>query len=345
MTVVDHAMLVGSMRDPAFYPHEVEAVGYIQTHISSVFLTGELVYKLKKPMNFGFLDFTTIELRRENCEKELRLNRRLAPSVYLRVEPITVDDGVPTLGGVGPVVDWVVVMRQVEQRLLGLRVMGRGDLTVEKIRSVVDTLVPFYQKARTGPGVDEFGSAGTVKFNTDENFEQTAGYVGIALTRERYDEIRSFTNDFLAGKEKLFQRRVAEGWVRECHGDLHLGNIFFEDSPVIFDCIEFNERFRCSDVAVDLAFLVMDLDFQGVPNLARAVVDRYVEQSGDSGFLEVVDFYCCYRAYVRGKIACFTSADPALDGAAKDRQLESAGRYFDLSHSYATQGGHGRDVQ
>jgi hypothetical protein len=343
MTVVDHSILVDSMKGPAFYPHTVEAVEYIQTHISSVFLTGDYVYKLKKPVDFGFLDFTTLELRREYCEKELELNRRLAPSVYLRVDPITVDDGRPKLNGSGPVVDWVVVMRELDQSLLGLKVLERGELTAGKIESVVDTLVPFYRRAKTGPGVDEFGSVSTVKFNTDENFEQTAGNVGSALSQSRYNEIRSFTDRFFQEKEDLFQRRITQGWIRECHGDLHLGNIFFEDSPVIFDCIEFNERFRCSDVTVDLAFLVMDLDFQGVPDLARRVVERYVERSADRGFLGLVDFYCCYRAYVRGKIACLTSADPALGERARSQQLELAGRYFDLAHRYATEGGYGRD--
>jgi aminoglycoside phosphotransferase family enzyme len=342
MTVPDHATLVESMKDPAFYPHEVDSVEYVHTHVSSVFLTGALAYKLKKPVDFGFLDFTTLELRRTFCQKELELNRRLAPSVYLRVEPITLEDGRPTLNGPGQVVDWLVVMRQLDQRLLGPRVLARGELSAEKIEAVVDTLVPFYQTARTGPGVDEFGGIETVRFNTDENFEQTAGYVDSAIPREKYDEIRFFNDRFYEEKASRFQERIDQGWVRECHGDLHLGNIFFKDPPTIFDCIEFNERFRCSDVAVDLAFLVMDLDFQGVPALARRVVEHYVDRSGDTGFLEMVDFYCCYRAYVRGKIACLTSADPTLAETARDEQLGLARRYFDLAHRYATEGGYGR---
>ena len=344
MTVVDHAMIVRAMKEPAFYSHEVEAVEFVQTHISSVFLTGDYVYKLKKPMDFGFLDFTTVESREIFCRKELELNRRLAPSVYLGVEPVTLEDCRPRLNGPGAVVDWVVVMRQLDQSLLGPMVFERGELTVEKIESVVDTLVPFYRAANTGPGVDEFGSIGTVKFNTDENFEQTARYVGVALPRTSYDEIRAFTDRFYEERGDLFQRRIAQGWIRECHGDLHLANIFFEDPPVIFDCIEFNERFRCSDVAVDLAFLVMDLDFRGVPELGERVVDRYVEQSSDKGFLDLADFYSCYRAYVRGKIACFTSDDPALGETARGAQLRLARRYFDLAHHYATEGGHTRDV-
>ncbi len=342
MKKLDHSTLVEIMKNPDFYPHPVEAVEFLQTHISSLFLTGSNAYKLKKPVDFGFLDFTTVELRREFCHKELELNRRLAPSVYLRVEAITDDEGLLSFSGDGRVVDWVVVMRELDQTLLGLRVLERGELTGEKIESVVDTLVPFYQGAKTGPGVEEFGRIETVKFNTDENFEQTAPFVGVALPRRKYDDLKRFNDDFYRDNEVLFEERISQGWIRECHGDLHLGNIFFEDPPVIFDCIEFNERFRYSDVAVDLAFLVMDLDFQGRQELARGVVERYVERSGDNGFLEVVDFYCCYRAYVRGKIACFTSADPAVGEAAKTQQLALARRYFDLSHHYATNGGYGK---
>jgi aminoglycoside phosphotransferase family enzyme len=341
---MDHPTIVRSMKDPAFYPHEVKRVEFLQTHISSVFLTGRLVYKLKKPMDFGFLDFSTLELRRENCEKELALNRRLAPDVYLRVEPITEGEHGPELAGAGPVVDWVVVMKQLDERLLGLNVLARGELDQGKIDAVVDTLVPFYRLAKTGPGVDEFGSITTVKFNTDENFEQTADFVDVAISKADYQDLRDFTNRFYVERAELFQRRISEGWVREIHGDLHLGNIFFEQPPVIFDCIEFNDRLRCGDVAVDLGFLVMDLDFQGFPALAGRVVERYVRESGDVDFLDLVDFYACYRAYVRGKIACFTSRDPAIGEAVRAEQLALASRYFQLAHRYATGGGHGKDA-
>jgi hypothetical protein len=341
---VEHAELVKAMRRPDFYPHPVDEVGYLQTHVSSVFLTGRWAYKLKKPVDFGFLDFTTPELRREACRKELELNRRLAPDVYREVKAVTMEGDEPVLGGEGRAVDWVVVMRQLEQELLGPNVLAAGELTEEKIDAVVDLLVPFYRNAWTGPGVDEFGSVETIRFNTNENFEQTADFVGRALTGEQYEEIRSFTDSFLEEEEELLRRRVEEGRIRECHGDLHLGNIFFSAPPVIFDCIEFNERFRCSDVAVDLAFLVMDLDFQGRPELARRVVERYVEGSGDTELPDLIDFYACYRAYVRGKIACLTSRDPALDEEAREGQIQLARRYFDLAHRYASGGDGERDA-
>jgi aminoglycoside phosphotransferase family enzyme/predicted kinase len=332
---VDHVILVDALRNAAFYPHPVDTIEYIQTHISSVFLTGDYAYKLKKPVDFGFLDFSTPELRRRFCEAEVELNRRLAPAVYLRVEPITLSEGRPTLGGTGEAVDWLVVMRQMDTERLGPNVLARGELDERLIDQVVEQLVPFYSNAATGSGVDRYGTVEGVKINTDENFEQTAEYVGTALSRRRYDGIRGYTDAFYRDRSDLFERRITEGRIRESHGDLHLGNIFFEDEPVIFDCIEFNERFRCGDVAVDLAFLAMDLDFRGRPELAQRLIDGYVECSGDHELRELMDFYRCYRAYVRGKIACFTSSDPGLTEEARNEHTDLARRYFQLAHRYA----------
>jgi aminoglycoside phosphotransferase family enzyme/predicted kinase len=332
---IDHVQLVEALSDPAFYPHPVEEVRFIQTHISSVFLTGEYVYKLKKPVNFGFLDFSTIELRKLYCRAEVELNSRLAPSVYLRATPITLDGDRLTLEGEGDVVDWVVVMREIEQDSLGSEVLARGQLSEAHMDSLVEVLVPFYRDAATGEGIDQYGSAEGVKFNTDENFSQTKDYAGKLLSTERYKHIRRWTNTFYEENAALFERRIAEGRIRESHGDLHLRNVFLEDPPIIFDCIEFNERLRCGDVAVDLAFMAMDLDFNDRSDLAQHFVDRYVEASGDSELVRLLDFYKCYRAYVRGKISCFTSSDPALDNGARRAQRNLARRYFGLAYQYA----------
>jgi len=334
-SALDHAALVDALSEPSFYDHEVDEVRFLQTHISSVFLTGDFVYKLKKPVNFGFLDYSTIELREQNCRAEVALNRRLAPSVYIDAVPITVDGGHVALAGEGDVVDWVVVMRELDGNLLGTEVLERGELSKTHMDALVDVLVPFYQSAATGEGVDSFGTVAAVKFNTDENFSQTEAYVGKLVSRDRFEHIRDWTNAFYERHADLFERRIAEGRTRESHGDLHLRNIFFEDQPVIFDCIEFNERLRCGDIAVDIAFLAMDLDFNGRQDLSKHFIDRYVEASGDTELLEILDFYKCYRAYVRGKIACFTSTDPALDDPAKRAQRNLARRFFGLAYEYA----------
>lgn len=337
---MDHATLVAALKRPELYPHAVEEVDFVQTHISSLFLTGERVYKLKKPVNFGFLDFSSLELREKNCRAEVALNRRLAPEVYLGVLPITVENGEVELDGSGEVVDWLVEMRQLDQERLGVRMLERGELTETQIDQLVEILVPFYRQARTGEGVDEFGTIEAVKFNTDENFAQTEAYVGKLITHERFRHIQDWTNRVYQDRQELFQRRVTEGRIRESHGDLHLDNIFFQNPPVIFDCIEFNDRLRCGDIAVDLAFLAMDLDFRGSPALATHLVDGYVQASGDTELPELLDIYKCYRAYVRGKIASFTSSDPAVDEAQRRVQRNLARHYFGLAYRYAGGGGH-----
>jgi len=330
-----HNRLVEALKKPDAYDHPAEAVECIQTHISSVFLTGEKVYKLKKPVNFGFLDFSTLEQRERFCRAEVELNSRLAPSVYLGVAPVTRDGDRFAIDGPGEVVDWVVVMRQLDGQNLGLEVLGRGELSEAHIDHLVEVLVPFYGRAETGEHVDPFGAVDSVKFNTDENFSQTEAFVGKLLCRKRFEHIKTFTDRFLDDRQELFEKRIADGRIRDSHGDLHLGNVFFEDEPVIFDCIEFNDRFRCGDVAVDLAFMAMDLDFNGRPELARRFIDRYVAASGDRDIEQLMDFYCCYRAYVRGKISAFTSSDPALPAVEQRRFKNLARRYFGLAYRYA----------
>ena len=183
--------------------------------------------------------------------------------------------------------------------------------------------------------MDGYGTLEAVRFNTDENFAQTEAHVGKLISRQRYDHIRAYVDRFYRERAELFARRIAEGRIRDCHGDLHLINVFVYDPPVIFDCIEFNDRLRCGDVAADLAFLAMDLDFRGRPDLARRLVDGYVAASGDDGLRELLDFYRCYRAYVRGKVSSFTASDPALDAAERRAQRNLARHYFGLAYRYA----------
>ena len=332
---MNHATLVRALRRPSFYGPPVVGVDFLQTHISSIFLTGERAYKLKKPVNFGFLDFSTVELRELHCRAELSLNRRLAPDVYLGVVPVTRAGGRLHLDAPGEVVDWLVIMKQLDARLLGNEVSERGELSEDHVDQLVELLVPFYRDARTGAGVDRYGTLEAVRFNTDENFGQTEEYVGKLISRDRYRHIREWTDSFYRRRAALFERRIAAGRIRESHGDLHLSNIFFETPPVIFDCIEFNERFRCGDVAADLAFLAMDLDFRGWPELSRRLIDGYVVASGDTGLLELIDFYKCYRAYVRGKVSCLTSVDPALGERERRLQRNLARHYFGLAYRYA----------
>ncbi len=332
---MDHAAIIEGLLDPDAYPHPVDEIVHLQTHISSILLTGDRAYKIKKPVDFGFLNFSTVELREVNCRREVELNGRLAPDMYLGIEPVRFDGEHVTLGqGDGEIVDWAVAMKQLDGDQLGVGVLERGELTHDKLADLVDILVPFYRNARRGPDVDAYGEIEAIKFNTDENFVQTESYIGKLISRERFDHIREWTNRFFIEHEELFTRRISEGRIRECHGDLHLDNIFFCDPPVVFDCIEFNDRLSCGDVAMDIGFLAMDLDARGRPDLSRYFVDRFVEASGDEELRELMDFYKTYRAYVRGKVAAFTSDDPNLSEVEKRRNRNAARHSFGLAYSY-----------
>ncbi|MEN2994218.1 MAG: AAA family ATPase [Thermodesulfovibrio sp.] len=323
--------------DRSSFPNNPEALEVIQTHISYVFIADELVYKIKKPVNFGFLDFTTLELRKLYCEKEVELNRRLCPDIYLGVVPISQTKEGYKLESSENIVEYAVKMKRLPEEGMMEGIIKNKALTKEHIDMIVSVLIPFFKNARTGKGINEHGSIETVSFNTEENFAQTESYVGKALNKWRYKEIIRWTRSFIEENKAVFESRINEGFIREGHGDLYSANICFDNlkQVYIFDCIEFNERFRMGDVASDIAFLSMDLDFHGYKELSDYFVNSYVEKSGDRDLLKLLNFYKCYRAYVRGKIGCFTSDDPALSEEKRKEALETAKRYFDLAYLYA----------
>lgn len=319
------------------YPHEVEQVELIQTHISYVTLAGDFVYKWKKEVNFGFLDFSTLDLRKLNCERELTLNRRLCPELYLEVVAITCLDGNYAINGDGEVVEYGVKMRRMDQNGLMSRRIADGMLSENDLDTIVDVLVPFYESAEGYASIRDFGKASSVAVNVLENFEQTECFIDEhVLPRERFEKIKEYATAMLA-QETLFAARINDGKIRDCHGDLYSANICFDkDETFIFDCIEFNERFRFSDVAADVAFLAMDLDFHGLSSLGEYFITRFTAKSGDTSLMTVLDFYKCYRAYVRGKIGLFTAADPAVPAEVANRCREDAARYFSLAESYVS---------
>jgi aminoglycoside phosphotransferase family enzyme len=319
---------------PEIYPHAAADLQLVQTHISFVLIAGDFVYKFKKPVDFGFLDFSALEKRQHCCEQELLLNRRLCPEIYLEMITLNKEGDGFALNGSGEIVEYGVKMaRMPEEGMMG-NLIKAGKLGREQIDAIVDRLVPFYQQAERNAEIDSFGQADKVAVNILENFEQTEGFIGQgALTQEQFDRISAWSKKFIAQEER-FQQRIAEGRIRDCHGDLYSANICFGDKVYIFDCIEFNERFRCCDVASDIAFLAMDLDFHGLHELSEYCMDRFSQLSGDSGMKEMLNFYKCYRAYVRGKISLFTAGDPAVDEAVRISCTKAAGKYFALAESY-----------
>ncbi|MHB8791196.1 MAG: hypothetical protein ACYDBT_15110 [Desulfobulbaceae bacterium] len=337
MTQANLPHYIQALLDPSVYPHPADDIRLVQTHISHVLLAGDFVYKFKKPVNFGFLDFSTLEKRKFCCEQELLLNRRLCPEIYLGLVTVTREGDAYRLGGSGEVVEYGVRMaRMPEERMMG-RVIAAGELATDHLDALVAVLVPFYEQAEHGPAIDRFGTAEAVAVNVLENFEQTRGYVGGgALSGAQFEAISAYARGVLA-REELFARRIAAGRIRDCHGDLYSANICLADQVYIYDCIEFNQRFRYCDVASDIAFLAMDLDYHGLPELSAYFVERFVAKAGDPGLLELLPFYKCYRAYVRGKIGLFTAGDPAVEEAVRASCLEGAARYFQLAHRYAAE--------
>jgi len=317
------------------YPHEVEKTELIQTHISFVVVAGDYVYKWKKPVDFGFLNFSTLEKRKYYCERELNLNRRLCPDLYLDVVTVNLVDGRYRLGGSGQVIEYGIKMARMPQDRMMTRIIESGRLTKAHLDAIIDVLIPFYQTAEGGSGIEEFGRAESVAKNVLENFDQTEAFIGKGgLSTENFEKIKGYSLKVLADTDR-FDRRVAAGRVRDCHGDLHSANICLADKVFIFDCIEFNERFRYSDVAADIGFLAMDLDFHGLPELSSYFIGRFIAKSGDDQFMEVLNFYKCYRAYVRGKIGLLTANDPSVVSEPAQTYLEQARKYFQLAERYS----------
>lgn len=327
--------LVQAMMAPGFYPHRPERVELRQTHISYVFLAGDLVLKVKKPVDFGFLDFTTRDKREQCCRKEVELNRRLCPDIYLGVSAVTEKDGGFSLDGDGGVVEYAVRMKRMDEGRIMSTLLQQGLVGRADIGRIVQVLVPFYEKAAAGPDLATFGTPEAVAVNVLENFDQTRSFIGAAgLDRDRFSLLESYARGFLS-HAGLFQQRREERKIRDCHGDMYSANICLDQPVHIFDCIEFNDRFRYADVASDVAFLAMDLDFHGRMDLSAFFIEEFVKASGDRGLTDMLDFYKCYRACVRGKIGLFTANAPEVDGKTKKAALDGVARYFALAESYA----------
>jgi aminoglycoside phosphotransferase family enzyme len=324
------------LQDPRVYGHPVDEVRLVQTHISYVLIAGDRVYKFKKPVDFGFLDFTTLEKRKFFCEQELILNRRLCPDIYLDLVTVTRSDTVLALNGDGEVVEFGIRMKRMPEEGMMGNYIASGKLSKRHIDLIVDTLIPFYERAAGDAEIGAFGRAEAVAVNVLENFDQTEGFIGCeALNREQYEKISGYAGKFLENKS-LFEKRIAAQRIRDCHGDLYSANICFDGDRVhIFDCIEFNKRFRYADVASDIAFLAMDLDFHSLQELSEYFTVRFKDKSGDAELYAMLNFYKCYRAYVRGKIGLFTAHDRKVDTATKDNCLRMAKRYFNLAERYA----------
>ncbi len=318
------------------YDHDTGGIELVQTHISYVFLVGDFVYKFKKPVDFGFLDFSSLDKRKNFCEQELLLNRRLCPDIYLGLVNLNLQQGQYVLNGEGgEVVEYGIKMKRMPEENMMSNLVRDGKINESHLDALVEILVPFYKVAEKSEEIDKFGTASGVAVNVLENFDQTKDFIGSpGLSQDQFDNISIYSRNFL-DQEKLFEKRISHGYIRDCHGDLYSANICLSDEVYIYDCIEFNQRFRYCDVASDVAFLAMDLDFHGLEDLSNYFISRFMEASKDKHLVDMLSFYKCYRAYVRGKIGMFTANDPGVDDEVRKNCQESAGKYFALANRYA----------
>jgi aminoglycoside phosphotransferase family enzyme/predicted kinase len=327
--------LIAALQNPALFEHPVEGFQVIETHISWVLLTGPYVYKIKKPVNFGFLDFTTLQAREHFCREELRLNQRLTEDLYLDVIPVTGSVEAPQLGGDGEVIEYALKMRQFPQEGLLSTLQANGELTAAHIDQLARQIAGFHLDAPRVPADNELGSPDSVMAPVLQNFDQIRPLISEAADLAQLAALQAWAESSFERLKPLLAQRKADGFIRECHGDIHLGNATLIDGQVVlFDCIEFNEPFRMTDVYADIGFLAMDLEDRGLKSLSRRLITQYLEVTGDYQGLELLNFYKAYRAMVRAKVALFSlSAD--ADGVQRAATLRQYRNYANLAESYS----------
>ena len=301
-------VLIDGLSDSKAYSEPVDSVEVCQTHISLVFLAGRHAYKIKKAVDLGFVDYTTLERRRHFCEEEVRLNRRLAPSVYLGVVPVTRHGTQIKMEGAGDVVEWAVKMeRLADSATLGAH-LGRGDVDAGSIQELARRLARFHARVEGGAKVALGGSFEVVARNARENFDQSAEHVGETVSNSTYERLRALTETALVKLREVITGRASRGVPRDTHGDLRLDHVYWfpekrpPDDWVVVDCIEFNERFRHADPIAEVAFLAMELGVEGRGDLAGEFVEAYLRLTGDEEGRILLPFYRAYRAAVRGKV-------------------------------------------
>jgi uncharacterized protein len=326
--------LIQALHRPACYDHPVQDIRLVETHISWVLLTGPYAYKLKKPVNLGFLDFSSLEKRRFFCEEELRLNRRLAPSLYLEVVSIAGSPDSPALHGTGEAIEYAVKMVQFPEEARLDRMLARGELGPSHIDLLARELAEFHGRVAVAGGDKPFGDPDRVYEPVRQNFIQIRPRIE-AGDQAPLQRLESWSDTSFAELRMTFEHRKRRGFIRECHGDAHLANmVWLEERAMLFDCLEFSANLRWIDVMSELAFLVMDLDDRGRPDLARRALNGYLEHTGDYAGLAVFRFYQVYRALVRAKVACIRLSQSGLSNAEKNRTHEEYRGYANLAGRY-----------
>jgi len=336
--------LLLALQNPDVYDHPVINFRLIQTHISWVLLTGEYAYKIKKPANFGFLDFSSLAQRKYYCEQELRLNRRTASGIYLDVvailgppeAPFVTKDPAKIQASSANIIEYAVKMRQFDPEASLERLLDDEDKLASQLDKLAVKIADFHQHHALQVAADSpFGTAAEIFAPVQQNFEQIRPLLTGQQERVQLDYLEGWAKATYQCLRDKLEDRKRDGFVRECHGDMHLGNVtLIDNEATLFDCIEFNESFRCIDVLNDLAFLLMDLDDQGLRGLSARTRNLYLEQTGDYAGLYTLKFYKAYRAMVRCKIALFTMTSTGLAAEDVAREGQKYKRYLQLAERY-----------
>lgn len=327
--------LITKLQNPALYDHPIDQFEVIETHISWVLLTGDYVYKIKKPVNFGFLDFSTLEKRHFYCDEELRLNRRLAPQLYLDVVSINGSAEQPQLNGQDEVIEYAVKMRQFPQSQQLDRLLAKNGLNNSVIDNLARKVAEFHFSIPSVPEESSYGDVEHVQQPMLENFTQIRANIDEPTITVLLDKLEQWTQKQLQQLSFTIQFRKAQGYVRECHGDMHLRNIaLWQSEIVIFDCIEFNENFYWIDVMSEIAFLVMDLEDRKQDALAQRFLNTYLEITGDYEGLPLFLFYKVYRAMVRAKVAALRINQEKAGTEEYEQTFEEFYEYLKLAECY-----------
>lgn len=335
MNADEQQRLITALTDPKRYPEAVDEVDHHETHSSHILLAGDHAYKIKKSIDLGFLDFSTLELRHHYCQEELRLNRRLAP-IYLDVVAITGTPDDPVIDGDGEAIEWAVKMQRFDQERQLDHWLEAGKLTREQIETLACRVADFHAEAPPAAADSEYGTPAQVAAPMRENFEQIRPLLDDNDERERLERLERWTEDRLTALDPVLQRRLDDGRVRECHGDMHLANmIALDDGVAVFDGIEFNAGLRWIDVASEIAFVVMDLDSAEAPAFASRFLDQWLAHSGDYDTLAVLRLYLVYRAMVRAKVAAIRLGQEDTEEDEAREQAERLARYIRLAERYA----------
>ncbi len=329
--------LIAAMASPDFYPHSPSDVIHKQTHISDVFLAGNFVYKVKKPVDMGFLDFTTLEKRYRFCNEEVRLNRRLTKDIYLGVEKITRDNDGYGLNTSGKTVDYAVKMRRLPDENTLKHMLRSNRVTEKLIDSLIHTLVDFYKNCvLKEKDMYQFGSLENIQDKCLDNFTHLPEFSDTGSNKRKIQVIKAATRMFLDRHKEIFDRRIENNHICDTHGDLKAEHVYDYQGIQILDCIEFNQEFRYQDTASDLAFLAMDMEFLGHRPAALFLLSRYVKITNDPDLMQVIDFYKCFRAMVQVKVYNLQIGQmPSKADAKKAEHTHKMEQYVDLGYQYA----------